>query len=483
MFDTILLLLIAAALAPYLLGPFLVYFTQQWPMQPAFEPYDPIRHPLPDDLAGAFADSRDALAAAGFQTVADLAHANPISKLQVRVALLESEATGEHALVIAARSTNPKVKLAACYVELPTKFTDASTLSVTNSMDPEVYTPTPGRVIERFPQVRDPARLYRVSRALVDHLAAGRAREPLQPGVDPAAYVRAAIVREQELQLGTGYLRRDDRAQVFRPTLLGAWGMTYRLLPPFRQIREAGRRRRAQALLATLGLEGKDARPVAPPRSSDPMRWNLAVLAGLALLYLLVRGGGTGALADLSVPADFAGAVHALEELAGDRAVPLTGWDDNGERRPTPGVTVGVTQSRAEGLIAATREHFLARGFYLFVAERNFGLDKPDRLALFPRSDPYEIIELIGTNGANYGIDTDSVVTWFRALERDQPFIIDGIGFDWIGGRFTGEIRDVPALARRFHAFCPDIVEQGTGSVAALAREIRSDRLLYCWWD
>jgi hypothetical protein len=50
-------------------------------------------------------------------------------------------------------------------------------------------------------------------------------------------------------------------------------------------------------------------------------------------------------------------------------------------------------------------------------------------------------------------------------------------------GRFVREIGDANALARRFYAFCPDIVDQGTGSVEALAQELRRSRTLYCWWD
>ena len=48
---------------------------------------------------------------------------------------------------------------------------------------------------------------------------------------------------------------------------------------------------------------------------------------------------------------------------------------------------------------------------------------------------------------------------------------------------FTTELRDPDALARRFYGFCPDIVDQGTGSVASLAAEMRRERTLYCWWD
>lgn len=289
--DYALLAVVLTAIAPYTLGPIIVRFFQRWTTRPAFEPYDPIRHPLPDDLAASFRESVDALVGAGYAPIADLAHASPIAKVQLRVALLNDPTVGGHALVIGARSTNPKAKIAACYVEFPTRFSDGTTLSVNNNADVEAYPAAPGRVVERFPQVRDPARLRRVNGALLDRQYADRPRVPLDPAGDPAGFVSDAMTREYELQIGTGYLWRDDRAspQVYRPTWLGAWAMAWRLLPPLRQILRARRRRRAAALLVELGLAGRDERPIAAPASADPLRWNLLVLVAAVLLYLLAR--------------------------------------------------------------------------------------------------------------------------------------------------------------------------------------------------
>jgi hypothetical protein len=56
------------------------------------------------------------------------------------------------------------------------------------------------------------------------------------------------------------------------------------------------------------------------------------------------------------------------------------------------------------------------------------------------------------------------------------------IGHKLITSR-PGGLADPDGLARRFNAFCPDIVTQGTGTVEALARELRRSSQLYCWWD
>src|SRR5688572_3679697 len=167
MLDGVLIALLIVALIPYVLGPIAVRFSQRFPARPLFVPYDPIQHPLPDELAATFKESVDALVRTGMSVLGDFAHASTMTKVQIRVALLVDSSRQEHALVLAAQSTNPKVKMSACFVEFPTRFADGGALSVTNSGEPDIYPQAPGRVLERFPHVRDPARLRQVNAALL----------------------------------------------------------------------------------------------------------------------------------------------------------------------------------------------------------------------------------------------------------------------------------------------------------------------------
>jgi hypothetical protein len=185
-----------------------------------------------------------------------------------------------------------------------------------------------------------------------------------------------------------------------------------------------------------------------------------------------------------TVPRDFPGALLALEELAGATAGPLMVTDSSGTRRRVDGAVVGVAAARAEALIAAAQPLFRERGFYLFRLDQNYGIDgEPDELALVPLGDPYAIVSLVGTNGANYDLPTSAIADTLRALHDDEPFVLTGIGFDYVEGRFRHEVRDPLTLAHRVYALCPDIVHQGMGSVNALADEIRRTNRLYCWWD
>ena len=484
--EWILWIAIIFGAAPYVLGPLLVRAQQRHAADPRFEPFDAARHVVPAELGGALERTVTALEGEGFARVADLYHASEALKTVLRVTLLAHAESGVAALAAAAWGTNPKVPIRITYVEFAVKFTDQRSFSVHNSPQPDVYAPHPEKLTARFPQVRDPSRLWRVSRELLRRRYGSIARAPFAVS-DPAGFVAAAMVREYRQQVETGYLFLDEAAGAFRPTWRGAWRMTWKLLPPMSQVHAWLARRRAAGLLEELGLHGPDPRPVPVGLLRDPMRWNFVMMLGAAALLWLGRGtvAPLGTLpAGFTVPADFDGAVRALESLAGDSSRPLVGVDSLGRERPTGARAVRVRAGRAEGLVRGARDAFLRQGFFLYLAERSYGIgSNPDVVALFPGADPYAILPLVGTNAWNYGFGPDSIVTWLRALERDEPFVLTGIGFDWIEGRFTGDLGDADALARRFAVFCPDVVDQGTGTVAALARELKKTKVLYCWWD
>jgi len=474
-------------LLPYWLGPIVVWLTQKAGARPVFEPFTPGRHSVPEDVAAAFRQTCEALATEGFHVVADLFQTGQMKHVSSRVALLENSKTAELALAIAMFTAARPARLVASYAELPTKLRDGRTVSVHNSPLLGSFKPPPSRVVVRLPIVRDPARLCRIKRAYLERHYRGLERIPFAHQGEPARFLAEAMTRELAEQVEAGRWWRDDRAAVFRPTFSSAWVMTWQALPPFSVLRRRRIRRRAAAILQELNMAGPDPRPVVQPRTRVSLGWVAAVVI---LAFLLTRLGlrvlrtSWTLPSDFVVPAKFPDAVRALERLAGGAATPLVGTDSVGDSLLTEGFAVGVPSGRAERLVAAAQPRFLEKGFYLFRSEQHLGIsDRADRVALFPRSDRYEILRLMGTNGWNYGIGPDSVVVWLEALERDHPFVLTGMGFDWVEGRFRSAMRDADALARRFYAFCPDVVDQGTETVDALARDLRESQRLYCWWD
>jgi hypothetical protein len=121
-------------------------------------------------------------------------------------------------------------------------------------------------------------------------------------------------------------------------------------------------------------------------------------------------------------------------------------------------------------------EQFLKLGAYVFTTDPRPPLDK---IVILPTTDPYEVIATMATNGDNYNVSNDDVITWMRQLADEQPYVLTGISWDFLDGRFTTKIKDPRGLAQRMVDFCPDLDD--AKSVAKHLRT-RSPRLFF-WWD
>jgi Domain of unknown function (DUF4253) len=188
---------------------------------------------------------------------------------------------------------------------------------------------------------------------------------------------------------------------------------------------------------------------------------------------------------------DFDSAVARFAAVSGAPARPitraeLTDWPAGEPEDDLGGVTVGyafeVPTERADALLTAAQDDLLAMGSFLLRGEPEEDADATTRLLLLPTADPSEVMALMGTNGLNYDLATEDLVAWLRELEREQPFVLTGCGFDWLEGRFTTPVRDPVALARRLEEFCPDTVAQVHGSLKQLADRLRRGTF-FLWWD
>ena len=127
----------------------------------------------------------------------------------------------------------------------------------------------------------------------------------------------------------------------------------------------------------------------------------------------------------------FQQAIKDAAALLGARPQPLQS-EGEGEK-VTGGVSFDVPQKKLESILRRTHTNFLTRGFYLFRYDQAFGIDgQPDKVGLLPTADKYEVMAAMETNGDNYSIGTAGVIAWMKELEQEQPYVLTGIGFDYM---------------------------------------------------
>jgi hypothetical protein len=133
--------------------------------------------------------------------------------------------------------------------------------------------------------------------------------------------------------------------------------------------------------------------------------------------------------------------------------------------RPMPG--------RVEALQAEVR----AAGFQLIVYDSMPGADDAVKLMVFPTDDKYAVLVARGTNGVNYGLTTRSILAWLRNLDKENPFDLIGVGFDFLEGQFRGPVANAELWAQRMLEFCPD-----SESTVDILRGLRQGKFFF-WWD
>ncbi|MBW8688112.1 DUF4253 domain-containing protein [Chitinophaga rhizophila] len=123
------------------------------------------------------------------------------------------------------------------------------------------------------------------------------------------------------------------------------------------------------------------------------------------------------------------------------------------------------------------------QGYLLFKSEENFGT-APDRYAILRTRDQLDIVRFRATNGFNYDISNDSILTKLQEWRRQQSFEITGADTDWIEIHLDQlNPSEALAFAGQVYEFCPDLSEHGAGTVENLAAELLDTKSIFLWWD
>ena len=216
-------------------------------------------------------------------------------------------------------------------------------------------------------------------------------------------------------------------------------------------------------------------------------RYLLSPILLPAIALLLSCGGGSDSLTPAearladSVKFDHA-AVGVIKEGCKDLARMRTTDNMTGEITAVDGITAAVREGDGLGTVRRLEPELARRGYHIYWSEMNFG-HGPDEVGIIKGGDGYTFVKLRGTDGANYNISNDSVIAKLKEWDARFGLTIVGAAGDWVQADFKKQPEDMLAFAKEVYIFCPDIVDQGTNTVNALADEMKKHNTLYLWWD
>jgi len=148
------------------------------------------------------------------------------------------------------------------------------------------------------------------------------------------------------------------------------------------------------------------------------------------------------------------------------------------------GFMFNADHKASEHIIANLYNGLHEKGYTIFTYDNNFGISgKPDLLGVLRSVNKYDILRRIQTDGINFNIDNDSLLHVIKKFDEKYSLQLVGAGGDWCEFRINNPHFDWAQLANEAYKVCPDIVDQGAGTVEKLAAEMKKTGRLYFWWD
>lgn len=247
---------VCVLLLPYVLGPILIRATLKQSAVPEVATFEPDNPRIPKAVARHFAQVTEELQGEGFEVVQGLVLPEQTPNVKAFILMFANRKERDAAIATAMYVDGLEGrKLQTAYVEIVSRFHDGQLIQTNNTSELGAFPPRPGHTTIQLPMVQEAARLYRLHHALADEHGS-RTDKTLRLDDefhgDAAAYLEAAIVEELEAQLDTGYMYLSRSESAFRPTMKGAFLMTWGMLWPFKALRSAARDRRGLRLIARL---------------------------------------------------------------------------------------------------------------------------------------------------------------------------------------------------------------------------------------
>ncbi|MEO5563077.1 MAG: DUF4253 domain-containing protein [Chitinophagaceae bacterium] len=148
------------------------------------------------------------------------------------------------------------------------------------------------------------------------------------------------------------------------------------------------------------------------------------------------------------------------------------------------GLVFTETNTKSYDLVFSLKNKFKEKGYSIFLLENNFGFNnKLDNIGVLKTTDKYTVLKQIATDGINWDITNDSLISIIKAFDKKYSLELIGASGDWCEFIIHNEPENWTQFAKEVYKVCPDVVDQGTGTVQALTDEMKKTKRLYFWWD
>lgn len=223
--------------------PLVIYRTQRFNSSPTLQRFDLDESPPPGKAGKYFRSMDKQFAAIGFERLDCMALPDALPNVRALMVMYQNRRTKDLALATMMYGIDlrtDEVNLCSSYVEIVARYKDdeIKVIQTNNVQLLGSFPPSAGEITYRFPQITKVEDLFDLHCKLIERDGPqGKKYVRLDTDFrgDCLAYLQAVLVESYDKQIGTGYLTRDPDSDDYRPTLKGAFLMSWAQQTPLKE--------------------------------------------------------------------------------------------------------------------------------------------------------------------------------------------------------------------------------------------------------
>lgn len=208
---------------------------------------------LPLDVQQFFIQVGNGLLNLGFRPVKYFYNEGQVNHCNLHYSLWINETSKDIAVIADIVGDNGINRERLPLIEFVTDFTDGSDINTNNSSQPSIFPKLASKETFSIPNMYDPYTLYFIHNSMVYRYGKGK-NKILPQEQQYEFYLHKSTLHALEQREKIGYLYLDIKEDKYRPTLLGTYLMSWRIIWPINRIRLALMKKEAKVLINQLKL-------------------------------------------------------------------------------------------------------------------------------------------------------------------------------------------------------------------------------------
>jgi len=248
--STIFVILIGLLIFPFVFLPIITFCSHRLNANPRIEQIHPGKDVVPVEFWDVARDAIDDLAGSGFKLKGHLRMSGWVSSAVTYYAVLENQMHCAIARLAVVFVQTKLVSRVSAMLAFTTEFASGSEVLTANNKELVTQPGSAQATVLWLPEVREADELYHYHQQAVQKCGFNGNAMPTEQ--EPVEYLRRLAEKEVARSVKYGYYRLDSRSKKYRPTLKGAALLSWKLLPPIKNLRQAWRKYQTNKLLRKL---------------------------------------------------------------------------------------------------------------------------------------------------------------------------------------------------------------------------------------